>query len=174
MAQSHITLRALAARQVEDIRSAPCGVLFPLTPSLSLGERVNHSLRGEQSRPVGSPLRGARCFLSLRERIKVRGNGVKYILAYRNIPGTVELDESSGGAGGFLNDYERSAAASPEPRPPPVRRRPESIAASPGLGRRKYLRRNAAPARGGCKIFPASIALHTLPERAQILPGRVD
>src|SRR2546427_13199044 len=133
MAQSHIALRASAERKVKGIRSAPCGALFPLTPFLPLGERANHSLREEQSGPIGLPLRDARCFLSLRERIKVRGNGVKYYLAYRTIPGTVELDESSGGAGGFLNDYERSAAASPEPRPPPVRRRPESIAASPGL-----------------------------------------
>jgi len=64
-------------------------VAFPLTPSLSLGERVSHSLCGEQPRPVGSPLREARCFLSLRERIKVRGNGVKYDHAHRTIPGTV-------------------------------------------------------------------------------------
>src|SRR5207247_5326055 len=41
----------------------------------SLGERVNHSLRGEQSRPVGFPLCDARCSLSLRERVRVRGKG---------------------------------------------------------------------------------------------------
>ena len=61
--------------------------------------------RGEQSRPVRSPLRVARCFLSLRERIKVRGNGANHNLAYRIIPGIVDLDESAGRAGGFLNDY---------------------------------------------------------------------
>jgi hypothetical protein len=47
------------------------------------------------------PLRDARCSLSLRERVRVRGNGANYALAYRLIPGTVELDESSGEAGGF-------------------------------------------------------------------------
>src|SRR2546422_441940 len=126
MAQSHIALRASAERQVKGIRSAPCGALFPLTPFLPLGERANHSLREQQSRPIGLSLRDARCFLSVppsrrsgalarreggRERIKVRGNGVKYYLAYRTIPGTVELDESSGGAGGFLNDHEQNIAA---------------------------------------------------------------
>ena len=50
----------------------------------------------------GAPCGG----LFLRERIKVRGNGVKYHLAYRTNPGTVELEESSGAAGGFQNDYE--------------------------------------------------------------------
>src|SRR5881296_2361733 len=48
------------------------------TPALSLGERVTQSPRGEQSSPLGSPLRDARCFLSLGERIKVRGNGASY------------------------------------------------------------------------------------------------
>src|SRR2546425_4218276 len=127
MAQSHIALRASAERQVKGIRSAPCGALFPLTPFLPLGERANHSLREEQSRPIGLPLGDARCFLSLRERIKVRGNGVKYYLAYRTIPGTVELDESSGGAGGFLNDHEQNIAAplsSGLVRRHPVRRQP--------------------------------------------------
>jgi hypothetical protein len=78
MAQSNKAPWAPAARQVEEIRAAPCGGLFPLTPALSLGERVLHSPRGEQSRPLGSPLRDARCFLSLGERIKVRGNGASY------------------------------------------------------------------------------------------------
>jgi len=95
MAQSHIALRASVAQQVDDIRGGPCGALFPLTPSLSLGERVNHSLRGEQSRRVGSPLRGARCFLSLRERIKVRGNSANCHLAYRPFPDLSNLDGRS-------------------------------------------------------------------------------
>src|SRR5437667_10026707 len=68
MAQSPIALRTSAARQVEAIHAAPCSGLFPLTPALSLGERVNLSLRGEQSRLLGFPLRDARCSLSLRER----------------------------------------------------------------------------------------------------------
>ena len=53
-----------------------------------------------------SPLCDARCFLSLRERIKVRGNGANSNLGYRTIPGPVELGKSAGGAGGFLNDTE--------------------------------------------------------------------
>src|SRR5207245_9126964 len=89
MAQSHIGLRELAARQGEDIRAERrCG-FFPLTPALSLGERVNQSLRREQSRPVGFPLRTARCSLSLRERVRVRGNVANCPLAYRSIPETV-------------------------------------------------------------------------------------
>src|SRR5882724_12237204 len=98
MAQSHITLRALAERQGEDIRAARCSGFFPLTPALSLGERVSPSLGREQARPVGFPLRDARCSLSLRERVRVRGNSANYPLAYRTIPGTVELGESSGRA----------------------------------------------------------------------------
>ena len=42
-------------------------------------------------------LRGAPCSLSL----SVRGNGAKDPLVYQTISGTVELDESSGEAGGF-------------------------------------------------------------------------
>ena len=45
---------------------------FP-TPALSLGERVNSSLPGEQSRPLVLPWRNARCSLSPRERVRVRG-----------------------------------------------------------------------------------------------------
>ena len=80
-----------------------CGDFFPLTPALSLGEMVNHALRGELAKPVGFPLRDARCSLSLRERVRVRGNGAKYHLAYRSIPGTVEPGHSSGKAGRFPN-----------------------------------------------------------------------
>jgi len=98
MAQSHL---ASAESQVEDMRAAPYDGLLPLTPALSLGERVNHSLRGEQSRPIGFPLRAERCSLSLRERARVRGNGANYHPAYRTIPGILELGESSGRAGGF-------------------------------------------------------------------------
>ena len=46
---------------------------FPLTPALSLGERVNPSLPGEQSTRLGFPLGNARCSLSPRERVRVRG-----------------------------------------------------------------------------------------------------
>ena len=68
-------------------------------PSPLRGERVNPSVRGEQSRHLDFPLRGARCSLSLRER--VRGNGADDPLGRRTSPGTVELDESSGQAGGL-------------------------------------------------------------------------
>src|SRR2546425_720349 len=84
MVQSHIARRASVARQVEDIRAAPGGGLFPLTPALSLGERVNHSLRGEQSRSYGFPLRAARYSLSLGERVRVRGNGANCSTPYED------------------------------------------------------------------------------------------
>src|SRR5438093_11631489 len=63
--QNHIAVRASAARQVEDMPAAPRGGPFPLTPALSLGERVNRSPRGEQSRRLDSPLRDACCSLSV-------------------------------------------------------------------------------------------------------------
>src|ERR1043166_9110500 len=63
--------------------------------------RVNPSLGGELSRAGGFPERGARCSLSLRERVRVRGDGANHPLSYRTIPGTVELGESSGRAGAF-------------------------------------------------------------------------
>ena len=51
--------------------------------------------------PFQVSLRDARCSLSPRQRVRVRGNGANDLLLYRTIPGTVELDESSGQAGGF-------------------------------------------------------------------------
>jgi len=71
MAQRHIARGHRPLDKVEDIRAAPCWGLFPLPSPF---RRANHSFRGEQSRPLGFPLRDARYFLSLRERIKVRGN----------------------------------------------------------------------------------------------------
>jgi hypothetical protein len=96
-------LAASPARQVEDIRVAPYCCLFPLTPALSLEAAGNPSPRGEQSGRVGFPLRGARRSLSLRERVRVRGNGANDRFACGIITGTVELDESSGEAGRFPN-----------------------------------------------------------------------
>src|SRR3989442_7389665 len=81
MAQDHI---ASAESQVEEMRAPPCDGLFPLTPALSLGERVNRSLRGEQSRSLGFPLRNARCSLSRGERVRVRGNGANGSMPYEN------------------------------------------------------------------------------------------
>ena len=92
---------ASAARQGETIPTARCSGLFPLTPALSLEERVNPAPRGGQSSSLGFPRREARCSLSLRERVRVRGNGAAAYSRYRTIRGTVELDESSGEAGGF-------------------------------------------------------------------------
>jgi len=69
MAQLPIALRALDVRQGEDIRAARSSGFIPLTPALFLGERVNPSLCGEQSRPAGFPLRDALCSLSLREYV---------------------------------------------------------------------------------------------------------
>src|SRR5436309_15508584 len=124
MAQSRIALRASAARQGEDIRAAQCDALFPVTapartkpprrgegPSPSLGANVNHSLRGEQSRALSFPLRNAHGFLSLGERSKVKGKGSDLPIGHRIIPGTVELDDSSAGTGGLLNEYEHSVQA---------------------------------------------------------------
>jgi len=79
MAQIQIALRAWATRHGEDIRAARFSGSFPLTPALSLGERVNPTQRGGQSRVFGSPLRDARCPLSPRERVRVRGNGAATI-----------------------------------------------------------------------------------------------
>ena len=65
----------------KDIRAAQFNGFFP-TPVISLGalgERVNPALRGEQSRPIGIPLGDARCSLSPRERVRVRGNGAATI-----------------------------------------------------------------------------------------------
>src|SRR5213594_4363631 len=59
------------------------------------GKRVNQSFRGDQSKRLGFPLRAARCSLSLRERIRVRGNNANDDLPYGTVPGTVKLDGSS-------------------------------------------------------------------------------
>jgi hypothetical protein len=67
-------IRAPSRRQ----RAAICGGFFPLTPALSLGERVDPSLPGGQASSLGFTLRNARCSLSPRERVRVRGNGAEY------------------------------------------------------------------------------------------------
>src|SRR5437667_11389547 len=102
MAQSQIAVRGSAARRVEDIPGPPCGGLFPLTPALSLGalgERVNPFSPRSTIQTFRLSRRVARCSLSPRERVRVRGNDANHPLQYRTIPGIVELDESSGGAG---------------------------------------------------------------------------
>ena len=74
------SLAASATRRVENIPAAPCSGLFPLTPALSLRERVNPAPREQQSKALGFPLREARCSLSLRG-VRVRGNGANARLA---------------------------------------------------------------------------------------------
>src|SRR5206468_13011811 len=61
--------------------SLPCSAMisFPPTAALSPGERVNHSLRGEQTNRRGFPLCDARCFLSLGERVRMRGIDANWI-----------------------------------------------------------------------------------------------
>jgi len=59
----------------------------PPTPALSPRERVEPAPHGEQSRALGFPRRQGRCSLSLRERVRVRGNGANAPLAYRTVPG---------------------------------------------------------------------------------------
>ena len=46
-------------------------------------------------------LRDARSSLSLRERVRVRGNGANYLLTYGTITETVELHGPSDATGGF-------------------------------------------------------------------------
>src|SRR5438876_7021714 len=104
MAQSHIALQHRT--RDKSISPARCSDVFPLTPALSPGERVNAAPRGAQSKAMGSAMRKARCSLSLRERVRVRGNGANPPLAFRTIPATIELGESSGEAGGLPNDNE--------------------------------------------------------------------
>ena len=77
------------------------GGFFPLTLTLSLGEREQRALpSGKPTRVDCSP--GREGFtLSPRERAGVRGNGVKYHPADRIVPGIVKPGESSGRAGDF-------------------------------------------------------------------------
>src|SRR5438093_758539 len=80
-----------------------CAVHWSLSPHpspLLWGEGEPFSPRSA-IQTFGLSPRGARCSLSLRERVRVKGNGANHRLAYRTVPGTVELDESSSEARGF-------------------------------------------------------------------------
>src|SRR2546425_12767630 len=99
-----MALRASAPRQGEEIHVAQRGGFFPLTPAFTPGERVTLSRPRAQSKPVGFPLRDAPCSLSLRERVRVRGNGANYHPSYRFTHRNVMLSRSSGGGGGLQND----------------------------------------------------------------------
>jgi len=91
--------RASAARPGEDKRASQRGGFFPLTPALSRWERVKPALPGVQSTQVGFPLREARCSLSPRERVRVRGNGANDLPACWTNSRTI--NESSGRVMGF-------------------------------------------------------------------------
>ena len=70
-------------------------------PSPLPWKRVSPSRHGGQSRFVGFQLRTARCSLSLRKRVKVRGNDAASIPLLRIGLESVELGESSVEAGVF-------------------------------------------------------------------------
>src|SRR5438876_3198959 len=103
-----MALWASAARRIEDIPAAPCGGLFPLTPTPSLRERVNPSLRGVQPRLAGFPLRDARCSLSLRERVRVRGKGANYLSGIGPFPELSNWTNPPASPEDSRNAYERS------------------------------------------------------------------
>src|SRR6266702_370659 len=77
MARSHVDPRPVFARRSEDIRLALRDGLFPLTLTLSLGEREQRALRGRKPTDVACSAVGAGFTLSPRERAGVRGNAVK-------------------------------------------------------------------------------------------------
>jgi hypothetical protein len=52
---------------------------FPLTPTLSLGERGNHLPRCDESRRAGHLSDGRRSPLSPRERVGVRGKEISIL-----------------------------------------------------------------------------------------------
>ena len=76
-------------------------VTFPLTLTLSLGEREQRALRSGKPTGLDCSAGGADFTRSPRERAGVRGNGAKSHPVRRTNPGIVELGESSGRAGGF-------------------------------------------------------------------------
>ena len=101
MARNHIDRRAIVGRQGEDICLARRGGFFPLTLTLSLGEREQRALRSGKPTGVDCSPASEGFTLFPRERAGVRGNGAKYPPACRTNPGMVELDESSDRAGDF-------------------------------------------------------------------------
>src|SRR5213592_2699895 len=86
MAQIHTAFRAIITWQVEDIPLARRGGLFPLTLTLSLGEREQRALRSGEPRSVDCSPGRAGFTLSPRERAGVRGNGAKYVPRIGPIP----------------------------------------------------------------------------------------
>jgi hypothetical protein len=61
---------------------------------------ITHALEFDQQ-SLAQHQSAACCSLSLRERVRVRGNGAKFQPGYRSNHGTFELSESSGKGGGF-------------------------------------------------------------------------
>src|SRR5439155_19018544 len=68
MAQSHVALRAIVAHQGEDIRAARRGGFFPLTLTLSLGEKEQRALRSGKPTGMDCSPGGGGFTLSPRER----------------------------------------------------------------------------------------------------------
>src|SRR5262245_29864751 len=87
--------------QCEDIRLAQCDDWFPLTLTLSLGEREQRALRrGNPTAADGAPA-SERFTFSARERAGVRGKAARYFTTCIFNAGIVELLESSGRAAGL-------------------------------------------------------------------------
>src|SRR5438552_13528809 len=71
---------------------ARCALQWSVSPHpgpLPWGEGESSS-PGSNIQTFRLSLRGARCSLSLRERVRVRGNGANYQLADLTIPGAIE------------------------------------------------------------------------------------
>src|SRR2546422_8139203 len=86
MAQTHMVLRAVDARQGEEIRLPRRSALFPLTLTLSLGEREQRAMgSGGPTAVECSPGRDG-LTLSPWERAGVRGNDAKYLPRIGPIP----------------------------------------------------------------------------------------
>ena len=88
--------RTSAARPGGDNRVSQRGGFFPLTPALSRRERVKPVVSGVQSTQEGFPPRDARCSLSPRERVRVRGHGANYHPTCWVSSRTIELNEPFG------------------------------------------------------------------------------
>ena len=101
MAQTQTALRGTDARQGKGMRLARRGGFFPLTPALSLGERVSLLCPENNRHPSAFHFAMLAVPSPPRERVRMRGNGVKFYPAFRTNPGIVELDESSSSAVGF-------------------------------------------------------------------------
>jgi hypothetical protein len=71
-------LKLEGAGEMQLFERCPCSqtAAFPLTPALSLGERENGFQRWDWLTGWWMTRNGRSCSLSLRERVRVRGNGL--------------------------------------------------------------------------------------------------